>query len=107
MEPSESEELVIRGEPERAPNTRDTGSGFICIYIYIYIYIFVCLWGDYFHEQGVKLRIANVGNGRQARVRTTLKVQSSLHSETGTVSCWFIVVETMRQPPSKISLLID
>ena len=59
---------IIRGEPERAPNTRDTGSGFI----------FVCLWGDYFHEQRVKLRIANVGNGRQARVRTTLKVQSSL-----------------------------
>ena len=24
---------VIRGEPERAPNTRETGSGFICIYI--------------------------------------------------------------------------
>ena len=22
---------IIRGEPERAPNTRDTGSGFICI----------------------------------------------------------------------------
>ena len=66
---------LIRGEPERAPNTQDTGSGFICIYIY---YIFVCLWGDYFHEQGVKLQIANVGNGRQARVRTTLKVQSYL-----------------------------
>ena len=46
--------------------------------MYIYIYIFVCLWGDYFHEQGVKLQIANVGNGRQARVRTTLKVQSYL-----------------------------
>ena len=62
---------MIRGEPERAPNTRDTGSGFICIYIYI----FVCLWGDYFHGQRVKLRIANVGNGRQARVRTALKVR--------------------------------
>ena len=23
---------LIRGEPERAPNTRGTGSGFICIY---------------------------------------------------------------------------
>ena len=59
---------IVRGEPEPAPNTRDTGSGFICKYIY------VCLCGDYFHEQGVKLQIANVGNGRQARVRTTLKV---------------------------------
>ena len=28
--------IVIRGEPERAPNTRETGSG---VYIYIYIYI--------------------------------------------------------------------
>ena len=45
----------------------------------LYVYIYVCLWDDYFHEQGVKLRIANVGNSRQARVRTTLKVpQSSL-----------------------------
>ena len=37
---------IIRGEPERAPNTRDTGSGFICIYIYNiiykYIYLYVC-----------------------------------------------------------------
>ena len=32
--------LVIRGEPERAPNTRGTGSGFI----YIYIYILVCMF---------------------------------------------------------------
>ena len=31
--------IIIRGEPERAPNTRGTGRGFICIYIYI----FVCL----------------------------------------------------------------
>ena len=61
---------LIRSEPERAPNTRGTGSGFICIYIY--------LWGDYFHEQRVKLRIANVGNGRQARVRTALKAQRYL-----------------------------
>ena len=29
---------VIRGEPERAPNTRETGSG---VYIYIFIYLFV------------------------------------------------------------------
>ena len=28
--------LLIRGEPERAPNTRETGSG-----VYIYIYLFV------------------------------------------------------------------
>ena len=47
----------------------------------MYIYIFVCLWGDYFHEQGVKLQIASVGNGRQARVRTTLKVQSYLQKQ--------------------------
>ena len=35
---------IIRGEPERAPNTRETGIGFIilCIYI-IYIYILVYL----------------------------------------------------------------
>ena len=32
---------IIRGEPERAPNTRDTGSGFICIYLYKYICMFV------------------------------------------------------------------
>ena len=73
--------LIIRGEPERAPNTRDTGSGFICIYIYIYIYIFVCLWGDYFHEQRGKLPIANVGNGRQARVRTALKAKGNWQSK--------------------------
>ena len=35
--------------------------------MYIPGYI-VCLWGDYFHDQRVKLRIANVGNGRQTRV---------------------------------------
>ena len=28
---------IIRGEPERAPNTRGTGSGFICIYIYMFV----------------------------------------------------------------------
>ena len=59
----------------QAPNTRDTGSGFICIYMY------VCLWGDYFHGQRVKLRIANVGNGRQARVCTALKVQRYLQKQ--------------------------
>ena len=37
-------------EPERAPNTRGTGSGFICVYIYLY----VCLWGDHFSEERVK-----------------------------------------------------
>ena len=31
---------LIRGEPERAPNTRETGSG-VYIYIYIFIYLFV------------------------------------------------------------------
>ena len=29
---------IIRGEPELAPNTRETGSG---VYIYIFIYLFV------------------------------------------------------------------
>ena len=42
---------IIRGEPERAPNTRGTGSGFICIYIFLY----VCLWGDHFSEERVKV----------------------------------------------------
>ena len=31
--------FLIRGEPEQAPNTRETGRGFIILYIYIYIYI--------------------------------------------------------------------
>ena len=35
---------LIRGEPERAPNTRGTGSGFI----------YICLWGDHFSEERVK-----------------------------------------------------
>ena len=30
-------EPIIRGEPERAPNTRETGSSFICI-----LYLYVC-----------------------------------------------------------------
>ena len=42
------------------------------------LYVYVCLWGDYFHEQRVKLRIANVGNSRQARVRTTFESTSYL-----------------------------
>ena len=33
---------IIRGEPERALNTRGTGSGFICIYVCIYTCIYVC-----------------------------------------------------------------
>ena len=47
--------MIIRGEPERAPSTRGTGSGFICIYIYTCMY--VCLWGDRYHfsEERVKL----------------------------------------------------
>ena len=41
----------------------------VALYVYIYIYLYICgLWGDYFHDQRVKLRIANVGNGRQTRV---------------------------------------
>ena len=47
---------MIRGEPERAPNTRGTGSGFICIYIYLY----VCLWGDHFSEERVKFLTCKV-----------------------------------------------
>ena len=74
---------------------------YIYIYIYIYICIFVCLWGDYFHEQGVKLQIANMGNGHQAPVRTTLKVVICRNGQGK------LLVETMTQPPSKISLLID
>ena len=40
---------IIRGEPEKAPNTRETGSVFF-VYI-LYVYIFVCLWGDHFSEE--------------------------------------------------------
>ena len=29
--------IIFRGEPERAPNTRGTGSGFICIYTCMYV----------------------------------------------------------------------
>ena len=34
---------IFRGEPEQAPNTRETGSGVYIynIYIYIFIYLFV------------------------------------------------------------------
>ena len=31
--------VLVRGEPERAPNTRGTGSGFICIYLYVCLYV--------------------------------------------------------------------
>ena len=34
---------IIRGEPEQAPNTRETGSG---VYIYIYIYLCMILHGN-------------------------------------------------------------
>ena len=47
---------IIRGEPERAPNTRGTGSGFICMY--------VC---------GVIISVRrelNLGNGRHVHART-------------------------------------
>ena len=49
-------QYLIRGEPERAPNTRGTGSGFICMILYIYmcIKLYVCLWGDHFSEERVK-----------------------------------------------------
>ena len=32
---------IIRGEPERAPNTRETGSG-----VYLFIYLYVILHGN-------------------------------------------------------------
>ena len=50
----------------------------MCVYIlynYIYLYVYVC--------GVIKLQIANVGNGRQARVRTTSKVSA----ETAKVNC--------------------
>ena len=35
--------MIIEGEPERAPNTREVGKGFyMCICIYIYIFLYVC-----------------------------------------------------------------
>ena len=49
----EPEIHMIRGEPERAPNTRETGSGFVCI-ICILVCMFNCLWGDHFSEERVK-----------------------------------------------------
>ena len=52
----------------------------MALYVYIYINIFVCLWGDYFHDQRVKLRIANVGNGRQTRVHLE---STKISAETG------------------------
>ena len=39
---SKKTSFVIRGEPERAPNTRETGSG-VYIYIYIYLFIYLCM----------------------------------------------------------------
>ena len=35
------------GEPERAPNTRERGSGFMIMYI--------CLWDDHFSEKRAKI----------------------------------------------------
>ena len=68
----DNECLQIRGEPERAPNTRGTGSGFICIYIYIYMY--VC--GVVISVRR-ELNLLRVGNGRQAHARTfTLHTRS-------------------------------
>ena len=49
--------------------------------LYVYNILCVCLWGDYFHEQRVKLRIANVGNGRQARKYDVIQA-----AETGKVT---------------------
>ena len=34
---------IVRGEPERAPNTRDTGSGFIYIYIYMFVGVIISM----------------------------------------------------------------
>ena len=49
---------IIRGESERAPNTRGTGSGFICIYVSIW-YVCLHLWGDHFSEKRDKLNSAH------------------------------------------------
>ena len=35
-------DLVIRGEPERAPNTQETGSGVYIFYL-LYLYIYLCV----------------------------------------------------------------
>ena len=68
--------------------------------LYISVYLYVC-GGDYFHDQRVKLRIANVGNGRQ----TCVPLESTkISAERGKVNklSWH-----MRQPPSKIPVLKD
>ena len=36
-------QYIFWGDPERAPNTRGTGSNFF-MYIYIYIYIYIYLY---------------------------------------------------------------
>ena len=56
---------LIRGEPERAPNTREMGSGF---YMYMYIGMF-SLWGDHFSEERIQFE-PHVGNGRHAHTIT-------------------------------------
>ena len=62
--------LLIRGEPERALNTRGTGSGFICIYIYMYVCGVVI-------SVRRELNLLRVGNSRQAHARTfTLHTRS-------------------------------
>ena len=46
-----AQNIIIRGEPEQAPNTWERGSGFIYI---------ICLWGDHFSEKRVKIWIRKV-----------------------------------------------
>ena len=49
------------------------------------------MWGDYFHDQRVKLRIANVGNGRQTRVHlesTKISAENGQGKQTKLAACW-------------------
>ena len=39
-------DTIIRGEPEQAPNTRETGSSVLYIIIYLFIYLCVVLHGN-------------------------------------------------------------
>ena len=43
-------QYIFRGEPERAPNTRGTGSNFL-MYIYILVRACVCGVRDHFSEE--------------------------------------------------------
>ena len=53
-------QYIFRGDPERAPNTRGTGSNFF-MYIYIYI-VRACVCGvrDHFSQERVKFLTCKV-----------------------------------------------